>query len=148
MFIYKLQVYNILYLIKPSTYLFFFLPQHPLINYPCLTTHYQFFSPHSYNLAGQLWDASSDGNKSTLLSLLHRGTDPDHLGLYPLHMACRNNHPHCAEPLIKWGAQLERGWGGDTPLHQACYYNNMACVKVLLAHHSPTGEPGCVCSCV
>ena len=63
--------------------------------------------------------------------------------------ACWYNHPLTAEHLLKWGAALdardEENW---TALHYACVNNAADCVRLLLAHNSPTGEPGCVCSCV
>ena len=115
---------------------------------------YLFFSPHSGDLAHQLETASLYGQDTEVLDLLRRGTNPDGDDYYPLHYACAYNHPHSAETLIQWGADLRRRYpsssgyvnAGGTPLHRACDNNSMACVKVLLEHHSPTGEPGCVCS--
>ena len=106
--------------------------------------HYYHSSLHSGNLAGQLHDASIGGRDTRVLDLLRRGTDPNYY--YALHRACELNHPHTAVTLIQWGADLRRRYSGWTPLHCACRYNNMACVRVLLEHHPPTGEPGCVCS--
>ena len=63
--------------------------------------------------------------------------------------ACRSNQPLTAEHLLKWGAVVDKRSVVDnrTALHFACYNNYMDCVRVLMAHNSPTGEPGCVCSC-
>ena len=63
--------------------------------------------------------------------------------------ACDFNYPLTAEHLLKWGAALDaRDEGNNTALHYACANNAADCVRLLLAHNSPTGEPGCVCSCV
>ena len=63
--------------------------------------------------------------------------------------ACLYNQPLTAEHLLKWGAVVDkRGDGNNTALHWACWDNYMDCVRVLMDHNSPTGEPGCVCSCV
>ena len=122
----------------------------------CLTAHHQFFSPHSDYLAEQLYWASVSGQDSHVLDLLTRGapTDSDwytreRSGLTPLMEACESNHPLTAEHLLKWGAAVDaRDKNNNTALHYA-YVNNAAdCVRLLLAHNSPTGEPGCVCSCV
>ena len=114
-----------------------------------ITTHsLSFFSPHSYNLDIQLFSASIDGRDQEVLDLLHRGAHPDtHLAL---HWACFTNHPRCAELLIKWGASLSHTDDvyGQSPLYYACEGNSMDCVRLLMSHNSPTGEPGCVCSCV
>ena len=62
--------------------------------------------------------------------------------------ACANNHLLTAEHLLKWGAALDvRNVNNWTALHCACDKNAADCVRLLLAHNSPTGEPGCVCSC-
>ena len=64
-------------------------------------------------------------------------------------MSCAYNHPLTAEHLLKWGAALDaRDVSNRTALHWACARNAVDCVRLLLAHNSPTGEPGCVCSCV
>ena len=79
-----------------------------------------------------------------MLDLLRRGTDPN--GYSQLHAASWTNHPHIAVTLIQWGADVRKKRDDQwTPLHYACDRNHMACVKVLLEHNSPTGEPGCVC---
>ena len=106
---------------------------------------YLFFSPLSKRLADLLVTASSNGHDTIVSNLLRRGADPD---IYtPLHTACQYNHPHMAVSLIQWGADLRRRYvNGWTPLHWACDSNALACVKMLLEHHSPTGEPDCVCS--
>ena len=86
-----------------------------------------------------------------MLALLARGADPNKLtyGYTPLIGACWSNHPLTAEHLLKWGAVVDkRSESNYTALHYACYYNRMDCVRVLMDHNSPTGEPGCVCSCV
>ena len=127
-----------------------------LINYPCLTAHHQFFSPHSDDLAYQLYNASIAGQDSRVLDLLTRGapTDSDwytreRSGLTPLMQACARNHLLTAEHLLKWGAaQDTRNENNNTALNFACACNATDCVRLLLAHNSPTGEPGCVCSCV
>ena len=108
-------------------------------------------SPHSDNLAKQLWLASNGGRDQEVLELLQRGAPPnsdyytrEQRGYTPLHRACVNNHFRIAELLIKFGAIVaptdNDGW---TPLHCACAYNNKATAKLLLEHHCPTGEPGC-----
>ena len=137
MYIHKLILYHIMYFNDPSTY--YYTTNQLLTN--CT------FSPHSDNLDYQLSNASRDGRDQEVLDLLHRGAHPD---TYPtLHYACRWNHPHSAELLIKWGASLSRtGGGGQSPLYAACGSNSMECVRLLMSHNSPTGEPGCVCSCV
>ena len=127
-----------------------------LINYPCLTAHHQFFSPHSDHLAEQLYIASMQGQDSRVLDLLTSGvpTDGDwytrkRSGRTPLMMACYHNHLLTAEHLLKWGAALDaRNEDNWTALHYACVNYYADCVRLLLAHNSPTGEPGCVCSCV
>ena len=89
-----------------------------------------------------------------MLDLLARGADPnndyynrEHSGLTPLMRACQFNQPLTAEHLLKWGAVVDkRNESNNTALHYACYHNCMGCVRVLMAHNSPTGEPGCVCS--
>ncbi len=109
-------------------------------------------SPHSDNLAEQLYLASWNGRDQEVLELLQRGAPPnnsnyytrEHNGNTPLHMACVYNHLCCAELLIKFGAIVaatdNTGW---TPLHSACYNNRKDIAKLLLEHHCPTGEPGC-----
>ncbi len=109
-------------------------------------------SPHSDNLAEQLYLASISGRDQEVLELLQRGAPPDNSNYYtreqygdtPLHRACAENHVHSAELLIKFGAivaaKAKNGW---TPLHHACLFNNKATAKLLLEHHCPTGEPGC-----
>ncbi len=109
-------------------------------------------SPHSDDLAKQLYRASGDGRDQEVLELLQRGVPPnnsdyytrEHRGYTPLHMACYYNHLRSAELLIKFGAILaatnNAGW---TPLHWACFNNSEATAQLLLEHHCPTGEPGC-----
>ncbi len=108
-------------------------------------------SPHSYNLAKQLWWASRDGRDQEVLELLQGGAPPNNSDYYteqhgytPLHMACANNCLRSAELLIKFGAIVTAadnyGW---TPLHWACTYNNEDTATLLLEHHCPAGEPGC-----
>ena len=128
------------------------------INYLCLTAHHQFFSPHSDHLvlADQLYWAIYLGKDSVVPGLLARGapTDSDwyyreRSGWTPLMMACVYNRPLTAGHLLKWGASMDaRDKYNETALHLACTNNNTDCVRLLLAHNSPTGEPGCVCSCV
>ena len=140
-----LTLYHILHFNKILQYLLI-LPQHPLTQ--LIHVRHLFFSPHS-DYHAQLNNASWDGRDTEVIDLLRKGADPNYY--YPLHWACHRNHPHTAVTLIQWGADVRRrdddvyGW---TPLHYACDNNCMACVKVCLEHHSPTGEPGCVCSCV
>ena len=63
--------------------------------------------------------------------------------------ACLTNQPLTAEHLLKWGAVVDmRSVDNDTALHYACWKNSMDCVRVLMDHNSPTGEPGCVCVAV
>ena len=117
-----------------------------------MTAHNQFFFPHSDDLARQLYYASADGQGSRVLDLLTRGapTDGDWYtrvvnGQTPLMRACVNNHPHTAEHLLKWGAAVDaRNEYNYTALHYACANNAADCVRLLLAHNSLTGEPGCV----
>ena len=104
------------------------------------------YSPHSDYLAWQLNNASIHGRNTEALDLLRRGVNPNDYSYYPLHIACQFNDHHTAVTFIQWGADLRRRDVGWTPLHFACGYNHIACVKVLLEHHSPTGEPGYVCS--
>ena len=119
------------------------LPNHKIIS----------FSPHRENLdcqlhdARQLSDAGNYGRDQEVLDLLHRRVDPD---IYlAQHWACYRNHPRSAELLIKWGASLSViDYNGRIALHWACRGNSMDCVRLLLSHNSPIGEPGCVCSCV
>ena len=83
---------------------------------------------------------------------MERGVDPnsdwysrENKGLTPLIWACSNNHPITAKYLLQWGARVDtRDEGNWIALHHACYFNNIDCVKVLLAHNSPTGEPDTV----
>ncbi len=107
-------------------------------------------SPHSDDLAKQLYQASFHRHDQAVLELLQRGVPPNsdyytrvHDGLTPLHRAC-DNHLRSAELLIKFGAIVaattNTGW---TPLHLACINNNKATAQLLLEHHCPTGEPGC-----
>ena len=59
--------------------------------------------------------------------------------------ACINKHPLTAEHLLKWGARTDtRNVFNKTALHYVCDSNAADSVKLLLAHNSPTGEPGCV----
>ncbi len=111
-------------------------------------------SPHSDNLAKQLYYASSGGSDQEVLELLQGGAPPnnsdyytrEHNGRTPLHMACYYNHLHSAELLIKFGAIVAAATGnyGRTPLHWACLNNRKATAKLLLKHHCPTGEPAWV----
>ncbi len=108
-------------------------------------------SPHSDNLAKQLYWASRDGRDQEVLELLQRGAPPnsdyytrEHNGHTPLHRACINNNLRSAELLIKFGAIVAATTNnGYTPLHCACAYNRKDIAKLLLEHHCPTGEPGC-----
>ena len=84
-----------------------------------------------------------------MLALLARGADPDYDEYTALMAACVYNQPLTAEHLLKWGAALDKSDDDNrTALHDACINNSMDCVRVLMDHNSPTGEPGCVCSCV
>ena len=70
------------------------------------------------------------------------------MGSTPLMVACGYNYPLTAEQLLKWGARVElRGEDNLTALHWACNDNSMPCVRVLMSHNSPTGEPS-VCVAV
>ncbi len=109
-------------------------------------------SPHSDNLAKQLWWASIGGRDQEVLELLQRGAPPnsdyytrEHNGWTPLHMACIINNICSAELLIKFGAIVAAtDNNGRTSLHKACYHNSEDIAKLLLEHHCPTaGEPGC-----
>ncbi len=109
-------------------------------------------SPHSDDLAEQLYLASSYGRDQEVLKLLQRGVPPnsdyytrEHGEHTPLHMACRHNHLRSAELLIKFGAIVAATTNyGNTPLHYACLHNcSEDTAKLLLEHHCPTGEPGC-----
>ncbi len=128
-------------------------------------------SPHSDNLAKQLYWASWNGPDREVLKLLQRGAPPnsdyytrEQHGYTPLHMACVDKYLRSAELLIKFGAivtattkylcsaELLIKFGaivaattnnGWTPLHWACAYNSKATAKLLLEHHCPTGEPRC-----
>ncbi len=109
-------------------------------------------SPHSDNLAKQLYQASIDGRDQEVLELLQRGVPPGNSDYYTrerggytaLHMTCTYNHLRSTELLIKFGAIVAAttnvGW---TPLHSACAYNRKDIAKLLLEHHHPTGESGC-----
>ena len=106
-----------------------------------------YFLSQSESLEDQLYWASGYGRDQEVLDLLHRGANPD--SALALHAACNYNRPHTAELLIKWGASLSiTGSVGQTALHDACEYNSMDCVRLLISHNSPTGEHGCVYSCV
>ena len=107
--------------------------------------HYEFFSSCSHNLAGQLYSASYDGQDEQVLDLVKRGTDPNYY--CTVHAASSYNHSHCIELLIQWGFDLGKrdDVNGRTALHEACANNHMASVRLLLEHHSPTGEPGSEC---
>ncbi len=81
-------------------------------------------SPHSDNLAKQLFYASGSGRDQEVLELLQRGAPPNNSDYYtrerdgrtPLHMACVCNHFHSAELLIKFGAiVVAKGYDGWTP---------------------------------
>ena len=96
------------------------------------------------------------GQDSDVLDLLTRGAPTDNSDWYtrvlsgqtPLMVACRFNDPLTAEHLLKWGAALDaRDVNNNTALHYACDGNAADCVRLLLAHNSPTGEPG-VCVAV
>ncbi len=108
-------------------------------------------SPHSDNLAKQLYLASRDGRDQDVLELLQRGAPPnsdyytrEQHGDTPLHLACVKNNLRSAELLIKFGAIVAATNIYDwTPLHKACFYNSEATAKLLLEHYCPTGEPGC-----
>ncbi len=108
-------------------------------------------SPHSDDLAEQLYLASRDGRDQEVLELLQRGVPPnsdyytrEHHGYTPLHIACAYNYLRSAELLIKFGAIVAATHNyGRTPLHYACFHNSEATAQLLLEHHCPTGEPGC-----
>ncbi len=108
-------------------------------------------SPHSDDLAEQLFQASGHGRDQEVLELLQRGVPPnsdyytrEHGGRTPLHQACYYNHLRSAELLIKFGAIVAAtANSGRTPLHYACSNNSEATAQLLLEHHCPTGEPGC-----
>ncbi len=109
-------------------------------------------SPHSDDLAEQLYRASNGGRDQEVLELLQRGAPPTNSDCYtreqcectPLHKACANNHLRSAKLLIKFGAIVAAtDNNGLTPLHWACSYNRKDTAKLLLEHHCPTGEPGC-----
>ncbi len=110
-------------------------------------------SPHSDNLAKQLYLASFNGRDREVLELLQRGAPPNNSDYYtrehgggytPLHRACISHHLRSAQLLIKFGAIVAATpKGGRTPLHWACLLNSEATAKLLLEHHCPTGEPGC-----
>ena len=118
-----------------------------------MLNYHQFFSPHSDDLAEQLWQASYHGRHSEVLDLLQRGAPPDsdyynkeHGGQSPLFAACWGNPPFSAEYLIKWGANVSfTTEDGFTPLMTASCWHNTDCVKLLLDYHSPTGESVYVC---
>ena len=107
-------------------------------------------SPHSDNLAKQLYSASRNGRDQEVLELLQRGAPPnnsdyytrEHDGYTPLHWACANNYLRTAKLLLKFGAIVAAtnnvGW---TPLHWACANKSKDTAKLLLEHHCPTGEP-------
>ncbi len=108
-------------------------------------------SPHSDNLAEQLYWASNGGRDQEVLELLQRGAPPNsdyYTRVYreetPLHKVCVNNYLRSAELLIKFGAIVaatdNNGW---TPLHWAFLFNSEDIAKLLLEHHCPTGESGC-----
>ena len=116
------------------------------MHWPYLTIQY------SEDLAEQLYLASEDGRDQEVLELLERGAPPnnsdyytrEHYGYTPLHIACRNNHPHSAELLIKYGAIVAAtDYYNFTPLHSACFNNSKTCAELLLKHGFPKGEPGC-----
>ncbi len=109
-------------------------------------------SPHSDDLAEQLYRASEIGRDQKVLELLQRGAPPNNSDYYtreqdgytPLHTVCTGNHIRSAELLIKFGAIVAATDGqGWTPLHSACICNSKDIAKLLLEHHCPTGEPGC-----
>ncbi len=111
-------------------------------------------SPHSDNLAEQLYVATLYARGQKVLELLQRGAPPnsnyytiEHGGRTPLHSAYTHNRLRSAELLIKFGAIVTAtdndGW---TPLHWACLFNSKAIAKLLLEHHCPTGEPACALS--
>ena len=97
---------------------------------------------------------ASDGHHSEVLDLLQRGAPPDseyyskqYVGRSPLYAACMENHLLSAEYLLKWGAKVSTTSDHrETPLIAASIYQHTDCVKLLLDHHSPTGESVCVCS--
>ena len=108
-------------------------------------------SPHSDNLAHELYWASWNGRDQEVLELLQRGAPPnsdyytkEQYGRTPLHQACAYNHLRSAELLIKFGAIVAAtNYNGWTPLHLACAYNSKNTAKLLLEHHCPTCESGC-----
>ncbi len=108
-------------------------------------------SPHSDNLAKQLFYASGSGRDRDVLELLQRGAPPnsdyytrEHNGYTPLHWACIYNNLRSAELLIKFRVTVAAtDNNGRTPLHMACVYDSKAIAKLLLEHHCPKGEPGC-----
>ncbi len=105
-------------------------------------------SPHSDNLAHELYWASWNGRDQEVLELLQRGAPPnsdyynrEHGRRTPLH---KNNNLRSAVLLIKFGAIVAATDNtGETPLHWACFTNSEATAKLLLEHHCPIGEPGC-----
>ena len=84
-----------------------------------------------------------------MLDLLAKGapTDGDYYtreedGKTPLMAACAYSHPLTTEHLLKWGAKVDaREVRNYTALHFACLNNATDCVRLLLSHNSPTGEP-------
>ena len=110
-------------------------------------------SPHSDDLAYQLWDACGHHcNITDARRYLDEGVDPNHSfysrvvnGYTPLHHACRCNKPEAVKLLVERGADVEAIYRdtGHTPLHAACMDGALECVQPLLDHHCDPGECEC-----
>ncbi len=72
--------------------------------------------------AGELLDATWNGDVSKVKSLLARGADPNHPWYYPLRTACRNGNLKIVKALVEAGADTER-WDhrGRSPVHYAAW---------------------------
>lgn len=99
---------------------------------------------HGASLQGTLGDRWTEvhalcalGNPSALDRLLKRRTDDvdleDMHSRTPLRIAAERNHTACAEVLLHYGADVNRG-SVVSPLWAACERGHAACTRVLLRH--------------
>ncbi|KAM6954623.1 ankyrin repeat domain-containing protein 39 [Aplochiton taeniatus] len=85
-----------------------------------------------------IWSAAMDGDLERVMSLVHKGTDPnqkDSSRYTALHYASRSGHTAVCSFLLENGACASpQTAGGATPLHRSAYCGHLDVVKLLLSH--------------